>query len=505
MRILFLVPTTQHKSTAGSRIRYDRIRAKSEYFDVAVQSLDEVSREDLAACDVCVFSKTYSVGAVAVAEALRARGVVVGIDLFDDYFSQEDDPRLTPFRSWLRRFAPVFQFGLCSTPTMRRVIGHLAPDLPVHIVPDPCPEIDPATVTRSVRRSLERARKTGTLDVLWFGIGANPFFPVGLQDLVAHAWSLSELAAGRYRVALRVLTDDASQNPGNLVRLKSLPVPFVTETWTVEREQQALEEALVAFIPVNGQSFSRAKSPNRALTAIAAGAQVLSPGYPLYGDLDALIYARAADLLADIEQGECRVSPGRIGEIQRVVASVSDLDDILAELFLFLTRQSRARPRVAAPAGTAATGALLYGIDPERHTTHALPAADVVSVKTPYARIERVYDVRLDLRDERQLDLWLRPEMVRYLAEPLRARLSASQPVGKIRMVRLEGAAELRLDRPLAVPPSETRDVVYETAAYRTALADLAGAFRRAFPSLGVRVAGLSAYQGAAPARDGAY
>ncbi|MEH3147683.1 MAG: hypothetical protein PGN34_20590 [Methylobacterium frigidaeris] len=508
MRILFLVPTKQHKSTAGSRIRYDRIKAESAYFDVVVQSMDEVSKADLDACEVCVFSKTYSVGAISLAQTLRRQGVVVGVDLFDDYFSQGDDPRLTIFRSWLRRFGPVFQFALCSTPTMRRVIADLAPELPVHIVPDPYAAVDAATVAAAVPRSLERCRSTGVIDVLWFGIGSNPFFPVGLQDLAAYSWSLAELAAGRYEVALKVLTDDASLTPANLMRLKNLPVPHTTETWSVEREREALDRALVAFIPVNGQSFSRAKSPNRALTAISAGAQVLSPGFPLYRDLDSLIYAGAADLLADIERGECRIHPNRIGEVQRAVAGVSDLDAILVDLFLFLTRRSRAGRRAdpgAAEGHPGATDALLFGVEQERQMIHAGAAASVIQIKSPFARVERGYDVRLDLRNDHQLDLWMRPEMSRYLAEPLRAKVSEPRQVGKLRMVKLDDCAELRLDRPLAVPPSEGRDIVYETAAYRSALADLVRVCRRAFPSLGFRVAGLSAYQGSARAQEGAY
>src|SRR5262245_27397417 len=107
MRLLFLVPSAMHKTTAGSRIRYDRLGAISDYLNITVQSMDEVTSADLESCDVCVFSKTYSVEAVAIAHKLRRSGKLVGIDLFDDYFSQGSDSRLTRFRIWLRRFSGV--------------------------------------------------------------------------------------------------------------------------------------------------------------------------------------------------------------------------------------------------------------------------------------------------------------------------------------------------------------------------------------------------------------
>lgn len=495
MRILFLVATKQHKVTAGSRIRYDRLKTKSAYFDVAIQSMDEVTEADFAACSVCVFSKTYSVSAISIAKILRARGIVVGVDLFDDYFSQDDDPRLTRFRTWLRRFGPVFQFALCSTATMQRVVREQVPGLPVHILPDPYPKIDAQTVSASLARSLERTRETGVIEVLWFGIGANPFFPVGIQDLCAYSWSLAELAAGRFDVHLTILTDTNSLNPANLARISRLPVPYTIEAWTEEREAIALDQALVAFLPVNGQSFSRAKSPNRALTAISGGAQVLSPGFPLYLDLDTAVYTQASELLADIERGACRISSDTLGEITQVVERISDLENVLVSLFLFLTRQHRVgggtqdsrglRPR---------TQAVLYALDPERATVPATRAAGILSVRSPYTRGEQAFDVRLDHVGGRVLAVWVKPGLVPYLAEPLQSGLSEPEDFKKVRMVRLAAHEMLLLDAALPVLPSEPHQILYETEAYYSALSNLMHVFRRAFPSLEIHVAGLSSY-----------
>src|SRR5262249_44064800 len=150
------------------------------------------------------------------------------------------------------------------------------------------------------------------IQVVWFGNGSNPFFPIGLKDVVAYSWALAELNTGSFDVRLDILTDKLALTPENLARLSKLPIPYHFETWSMEAERQALERALVSFIPVNGQSFSRAKSFNRALTAISSGTQVLSPGFPLYRDLDVAIYNDPSDLLSDIERGRSRIGKASV-------------------------------------------------------------------------------------------------------------------------------------------------------------------------------------------------
>ena len=174
-------------------------------------------------------------------------------------------------------------------------------------MPDPFPEIDPSALVGAVTAKLERARSQRVIDVVWYGNGSNPFFGVGLCDVAAFSWSLADLASGSFDVRLSILTDQPSMTAGNLARLSKLPVRYRLEAWSLEAEQAALAQALVSFIPVNGQSFSRAKSYNRALTAISAGVQVLSPGFPLYRDLAPAIYTDALELLSDVECNKCRI------------------------------------------------------------------------------------------------------------------------------------------------------------------------------------------------------
>lgn len=513
MRLLFLVPTNVHKVTAGSRIRYDRLGAADERFEIAVESFEELTDATFETCDICVFSKTYSVEAITLARQLHQAGKIIGIDVFDDYFSQIDDSRLLRFRMWLGCMAQLCQFALCSTNVMRDVVKHYAPGLPVHVVPDPFAEIDPASLARTLASKLDQARTGGTIDVLWFGNGSNPFFTVGLHDVAAYSWSLADLASGSRGVSLTILTDNPSQTSGSLARLGKLPVPYLIDTWSVKAEREALERAFVSFIPVSGQSFSRAKSFNRALTAISAGTQVLSPGFPLYRDLDAAIYADALELLSDLDRGKCRLRVENVDEIAKTAGGMSEIRMVANNLFLFLNdllqvggvgkgNKAAAAPslptqgirRLLVTASSPETHALIYGFEYDGLMARAAKAAGVLQVKTPFARRERAYDIRIEHRRGRQLEVWIEPRISSLLAEALRGKCSEPQRVGKVRMLKVDvGTAGLLAHDPI-IATSDLRMIVNETDSYRKFLADVQRVCSGLFPTVQFSLADMEAH-----------
>lgn len=524
MRLLFLVPTNVHKVTAGSRIRYDRLGAADDRFEIAVESFEELTDATLDACDICIFSKTYSVEAITLASQLRQTGKIIGIDVFDDYFSQIDDSRLLRFRMWLQCMAQLCQFALCSTNVMCDVVKHYAPGLPVHVVPDPFAEIDPASLARTLAAKLDQARTGGTIDVLWFGNGSNPFFTVGLHDIAAYRWSLADLASGSHGVSLTILTDDPSQTSANLARLAKLPVPCQIDTWSVEAERKALERAFLSFIPVSGQSFSRAKSFNRALTAISAGTQVLSPGFPLYRDLDPAIYTDALELLSDLDRGKCRLRGENVDEIAKTAGRVSEIRMVANNLFLFLndllqvggaekgnkvaaasalpTQGIRRLLATASPLTHLAspkTHALIYGFEYDGLMVRAARATGILQVKTPFARRERAYDIRIEHRKGRQLDVWIEPRIASLLAEALRGKCSEPQRVGKVRMLRVDvGTAGLLAHDPI-IATSDLRMIVNETDSYRKFLVDVQRVCSGLFPTVRFSLADMEAHFNGTP------
>lgn len=493
MRILVLVPTDAHRFTAGSRIRYDRLNQAGDDFDIVVQSLEAFTSADLEACDVCIFSKTYSVEAIAMAEALREKGKVVGIDLFDDLFSQITDARLHRFRIWLRTIAQSCQFALCSTQVMQDLLHRYAPSLPVHVVPDPFPEIDPSNLASTLATKLDKATRERRIEVVWFGNGSNPFFPVGLYDVAAFSWSLADLMSSRFEVHLKILTDEASQTAANLARLKKLPVPYRLDIWSVEAEQQALDQAMVSFIPVNGQSFSQAKSFNRALTAISAGNQVLSPGYPLYRGLHPAIYTEARELLSDLERLECRIGPNNVEEIAKLASKVSKVGTVAGDLFEFLSRQRppKAKTRIwrnlksaiRPKSSLSHRRALIYGFDQNGLMFRAGRIAGILSVGTPFSP-PRSYDIQFVVRERGWTDVLVRPELVPLLAQSVRSRCSEPVTVGNSAMVKLDSAVgTLPRQNPILVA-NDRRAILQETSAYRQFLIDVESVCRRLFPTI---------------------
>lgn len=496
MRLLFIVPSTGHKTTAGSRIRYDRLAQDGDCFTVSIQSLAELTSDDLSSCDVCILSKTYALESLAIAQALRSMGKTVGIDLFDDYFTQWDDPRLTRFRRWLALACRACDFALCSTPNMRRVIEHYAPDLPIHVLPDPYPEIDPAALAPILADKLARAQRERVIDVLWFGIGSNPFFPVGLQDLVAWSSSLRALAAAGLRPQLTILTNKPALRPERLAQLSRLPIDYRIDFWSLDAEKEALAKALVCFLPVNGQSFSRAKSLNRALTAISAGAQVLSPAFPLYAELDPAIYTNATELAQDVTEGRCRIRAENATEIARIVAETSAVTSLRRDLFDFLSglvaqKAQRASTRAARKV------ALIYGLNQDIPAVRGAKAAGVLSVGSPFVRLERAYDIRMDYLSGPGLDVWITPQMKPFLAPGLNARLAPPERKGKLLMHKIASQNLPHMERRPMISPGEIRPIVLETEAYRHLLAEVERLCRVLFPDFTFLFSEINAYPNA--------
>ena len=101
MKIAVLIPSEKQKEQAGVRIRYDRIaeplKALGHSLElIPIQSLTEAqSRKH----DVFLVSKCYDARAPLAAMHLAAAGKFVGVDLFDDYFSQRQDSRFIRLRS----------------------------------------------------------------------------------------------------------------------------------------------------------------------------------------------------------------------------------------------------------------------------------------------------------------------------------------------------------------------------------------------------------------------
>jgi len=340
MRLTVLVPSEDYKIFAGSRIRYGRIGPELSVHGIELR-LENIAtfQPSTAASDVVLISKCNDAQSLVAAAVMRDRGALVGVDLFDDYFSDSTDGRLLRYRNWLSQMLELCDFVLCSTEVMACVVRKFASALPVHIMNDPGPPVDERSLAAMLAEKICKARDERLLRICWFGVGDNAYFPVGLADLSASAGQLAVLRRSGMDVQLTVLTNRRALNADGLSLIEQIPVPTEVSEWNEAAEQKLLAKSLLAFLPVSAQPFSKAKSLNRAVTALSSGCQVLSSAYPLYEELSAFIYRDGKSFLDDLARGTLRLSPDSLCNFKETLERVSDpaaearkLSDFLSSL-----------------------------------------------------------------------------------------------------------------------------------------------------------------------------
>lgn len=338
MQVTIVAPSEQYMALAGVRIRYMRMisRLETAGHQLEIMQLADFDRRIPMESDVYVFSKCYDARSFSVATAIRAQGRLVGIDVFDDYFDQSRDSQFVRHREWLRTMSGLCDFFLCSTPRMHEVVKQFMPGTPGHVLNDPFDAFDAKSVGDMAHEKLAAARRERHIDVLWFGVGDNPNFHIGLKDLAAYGDSLQQIRRRGFDVSLRILTNRRALDLDGLGSISRLTVPHSVEEWSQARETELLAQSFLAFIPVNAQAFSIAKSLNRAVTALTGGAQILSPGYPLYKPLEEFIYDAADDFIDDVESGRLKVRRATTKALSHTLGKWGDPDRESKKLMDFL-------------------------------------------------------------------------------------------------------------------------------------------------------------------------
>ena len=322
MKISVLVPSERYLDTAGVRIRYNRISGALAQlgWTLRVMPIDDVPDVSVDDSRIYLFSKCQDARALALATAAKRAGISVGVDLFDDYFSQKSDARFAGQRLWLRAMAREASFFLCSTARMLEVGNSYFGEGSGHVFGDPHDEFDADRLQEELAAKIRKAKRERRISILWFGIADNPNFPVGLHDLAAFGEALRPFHDNSYTARLTILTNRKAIDGRVLERLRRIPVPFVIREWSEERQREALSRSLVSFLPVNFQQFSSAKSLNRGVSALVGGTQLLAAGYPLYESLSDYAYDNAAALIGDLENSTLKLSSENVDEFSAWVA-----------------------------------------------------------------------------------------------------------------------------------------------------------------------------------------
>ncbi|MCB4412047.1 hypothetical protein [Synechococcus sp. MU1611] len=337
MRITFIVPSPQWLTAAGVRIRYKRLEP---FFDkkgciICIIPVQDVRVRLIQEADFVIISKVFSTDSLYIISLCRTLGVKVGIDLFDDYFSE---PKLSVFRKfhdWLELASKIIDFILCSTDRMKHVASKfINPDLIYKINDTKDPNISFSETKSFVEQKSKTVSDSKSFNVLWFGIGDNPYFNVGINDLSNYSNALFQINKISPLINLTILTNERALTAKNLTRISRLPMQAKLDIWTEAKEINYLRDANLAFMPVSHQRFSIAKSSNRCLTALTYGCQVLSNGFDLYSDLSKLIYQSTRDFVADYKNGTFRFNQDTISVFETICSTSYDCE---AEVGKFLT------------------------------------------------------------------------------------------------------------------------------------------------------------------------
>lgn len=489
MRLAIIAPSEQYMALAGVRIRYRRIAARLR---TVGHSLDFVQLADFRQgpspqYDAYVFSKCYDARSYMVARWLRDHGKLVGIDVFDDYFGQVADSRFVRHREWLRTISSLCDFFLCSTPRMRDVVATYLNAKPGHVLNDPFDTFDAASVAAQGKRKLAQARAERRIDVVWFGVGDNPNFPVGLKDLAAYGGSLARFRQRGFEVNLRILTNRRALTLEGLSSINRLSVLHTVEEWTEAREAELLAESLVAFIPVNAQPFSIAKSLNRAVTAITGGCQVLSPGYPLYEPLSDFIYPSADAVADDVLANRLKIRSGTMRDLTRTLSAwgnpARETDKLAAFLDELVESASPTNAVNASPVG------IIHGKRSPADCHKAAQRLGYLSINSLFCGQNLHYDVRFVFGPDRTVvqfsDLatpGLKPHFRRLLSDGI-------SPLGK--PVKVLSIADALAGHPVDRLRAPSSEGIAQTASYAQSMHFLRDALGKLIPDIEIYLSEL--------------
>lgn len=422
MKICVLIPSLDYAMQAGARIRYARIENEvyklgHELHLATMQNLVESAE---LTHDIYIISKCYDARAHMAARLLKNENKLVGLDLFDDYFSQQEDSRLVRFRHWINTLLPSTDFLLCSTPLMQEMAAGLFPSVKTHLMNDPGPSIEWGNIRATIREKRRIACNRKQLAISWFGIGDNIYFPVGLNDVANFGNTLAPLRGHGYEVGLKILTNNRAITPDSLSALRRLAIPYTIDEWTIEREDKLLAESFACYLPVNAQSFSIVKSLNRAVTALTAGVQVISSGYPLYKSLSPFIYNEPETLLADIESDQLALREDTLPGLEKLLyemANPAAEADKLVE-FLGARLSKTVNNRSSRPTVQTHPVAIIHGKDTSQDVQQFARQIGALTVKSPFCTKELDYDIRFEYKNEsREMEVYVSPRVVPLIKE----------------------------------------------------------------------------------------
>lgn len=425
MKICIVIPNFAYLNQAGARIRYGRLRDSIErqavYFDF--REIAELNNTKYYEHDIYIISKCYDARAIALSYALRTAKKFVGVDLFDDYFSQVKDARFAARRYWLNSLSHQCSFAMTSTESMKEVARKYMSNIPIHVMNDPSAAFDLDLLSSRLQKKLDSVINSRHIDIFWFGIGDNPNFEVGIADLIGYSSVLSDFRKMGFRITISILTNRRALTPENLIALNQLPFDFKVSEWTEELEYQMLNNAFLCFVPVNSQNFSVVKSLNRAVSCLTHGVQILSPGFDLYRPLGEFVYRDAHSFIADMNKGTVKLRPHTLKNLIPLLNTFASVEKESTNLLNFFASVIFANQDdfkdLNAPPIRKDIDVILHGIDSSGDTHKFIKHLDGISVRSPFSNMKVNYDLMIYLNKKtRRLNMSISRKTAEKLALP---------------------------------------------------------------------------------------
>lgn len=279
-------PAADDPRVASVRIRCLNPLAELRRAQYPVELYDPARRETYSAV---VFSKIYDDATQAEAARLRESGAWVVLDLCDNHFYDAGSSEVVRAASArLRRMLGLADELVASTETMAAVLREeTGGRTPITVIGDAVETAIDAPRTapwsrwlarRKLRSLLSQLDASAATRLVWFGSHGGPAGEHGMGDLETIR-PLLESLHGERPLSLTVISNSAEKFERLISRWR-LPTQYLA--WHPATFLEALRAHEIALIPIQDTPFTRCKTNNRLVTALAAGVAVVATGIPSY-------------------------------------------------------------------------------------------------------------------------------------------------------------------------------------------------------------------------------
>lgn len=245
------------------------------YRDLHIQLLDDANIDKNL---FFVLSKPSKPEYISYILALQARGCLVGIDIFDNYYSPSLALRHFGVQCVWNNALINADFCIFSTSFLARYASAVSIRKKLSfVICDPV-DSNQGSITRNLKKDkwTQLSLLKQEVRVAWFGIDANPYFEVGLADIYRNIPKLLEIKDSIIKtmgpqamMKFSICTKKTKHMEPLLSALWSLGIPAQFIEWSKVACAELLFNTHIVFLPTNNEIFSLSKTHNRLVDSIA--------------------------------------------------------------------------------------------------------------------------------------------------------------------------------------------------------------------------------------------